>query len=56
MKPPPYSFRFESDLRADFERWAKEDGRALANYIDRVLRQHAEIKRQEEKKREGKRK
>lgn len=49
-KPAPYSFRFEPALRADYERWAQEEGRTLANYIERVLKLHAEQKAEAERK------
>ena len=52
VKPVAYSFRFDSELREQLERFAREEGRTLANYIEWVLRQHAT----EREKREGKRK
>ena len=51
-KPIAYSFRFDPELREHLERFAKIDGRTLANYIEWVLRQHVT----ERTSREGKRK
>ena len=36
-KPVPYSFRFDPDLRQRAERRAADEGRTLANLIERAL-------------------
>lgn len=51
-KPVPYSFRFDPQLRARLETFARADKRTLANYIELVLEEHADVR----EKREGKRK
>ncbi|MGA7329108.1 MAG: Arc family DNA-binding protein [Rhodomicrobium sp.] len=46
MNPTPtFSIRIPAELRADLERYAKEDGRPLANYILKVLQDHVAAKK-----------
>jgi predicted HicB family RNase H-like nuclease len=40
MKDTVLSFRVERRIREALEKAAKDDGRALANYVSRTLEQH----------------
>ena len=44
-------FRAKASLKAELERLAKADRRSLASYLEIVLEQHIDAKRQEGKKR-----
>jgi hypothetical protein len=47
----PLGLRIRPSLKAALSRLADDDGRTLANYVERVLEAHVEAKQQPERKR-----
>jgi len=50
-KTEQIGFRIEADIKKQLEELAKDDGRPLSNYLQRVLKAHVEEKAKKGKKR-----